>query len=148
MVTILFPGRHHMLTKFQHQYLMNLIEDGAYGKKVDRIIFAVTSANHENTRRNPIPFYLRTMSIIKFGQSLPCKLKIYPIPDVKQTQKFASYMLTQIFYQSGEKLTPENTILACSTPPVINLFKKLGFKNMPVELADEKKEQILRIKAV
>ena len=130
-----------MLTKFQHQYLKNLIDDGINGKKVDRIIFAVTSANHENTRRNPIPLYLRTMAITKFAQSLPCEVKIYPIPDVKNNEKFASYILNQIYYQSGEKLTPENSILACSTPNVINLFKKLNFKNVPVELLNEKESK-------
>ena len=57
-----------MLTKFQHQYLKNLIIDKAHNEKVDRIIFAVTSADHSNTRRNPVPLYLRTMAIAKFVQ--------------------------------------------------------------------------------
>jgi len=92
MVTIIFPGRHHMLTKFQHQYLRNLIEDKIDGKKVERIIFAVTSANHDNTRRNPIPLYLRSMAITKFSQDLPCEIKIYPIPDVKPSPRFAEYI--------------------------------------------------------
>jgi SAM-dependent methyltransferase len=140
MVTLIFPGRHHMLTKFQNQYLKNLIDKGIDGKKVDKIIFAVTSSNHENTRRNPIPLYLRTMTITKFSQNLPCEIKIYPIPDIKTTEKFASYILNQIFYQSGEKLTPENAIVACSTPSVIKMFLKQGFKNLPIELIDEKRD--------
>ena len=126
-----------MLTKFQHQYLKNLIIDKAHNEKVDRIIFAVTSADHSNTRRNPVPLYLRTMAIAKFVQDLPCEVKIYPIPDIPQSNKFAEYLLKQIFYQSGENLTPKNTILACSTPEVIKLFKEIGIKNMPVELENE-----------
>lgn len=141
MVIVLFPGRHHMLTKFQHQYLKNIIEDGIDGKRVDKIIFAVTSANHENTRRNPASLYLRAMAITKFVQDLPCEVKIYPIPDIKQTSKFASYMLNQIFYQSGERLSHANTVLACSTLSVIKMFKKLGFRNLSVELIDEKNEK-------
>jgi len=139
MVTLLFPGRHHILTKFQHQYLKDLVLNGVKGQKVDRIIFAVTSANHENTRRNPIPLYLRAMAITKFAQGIPCEVKIYPIPDFPKTDSFAKYILSQIFYQSGEALTPKNTILACSTPNVIQLFK--GFSNCPVELLDEKQEK-------
>ena len=139
-VNILFPGRHHILTRFQHDYLSRLVKEGIDGRKVERILFAVTSANHENTRRNPIPLYLRTLAIDRFAQDLECDFKIYPVSDVKFTEKFAGYMLRQIFYQSGEKLTPENTVLACSTPPVIKLFSKLGFRNAPVELTDEKKE--------
>lgn len=141
MVTILFPGRHHMLTKFQHTYLINLINKGINGEKIDKIIFAITSADHANTRRNPIPLYLRVLAIEKFSRDLPCKIKIYPIPDVKQTKKFAEYILHQIEYFGGEILTPKNTILACSTPQVISLFKKLKFNNLQTELINAKKAQ-------
>jgi len=141
MITMLFPGRHHMLTKFQYSYLRSIIDRGINGEKVDRIIFAITSSDHANTRRNPIPLYLRVLAIEKFSRDLPCEVKIYPIPDVKQTKKFAEYILHQIEYQGGEKLTSKNTILACSTPPVINLFKKLKFDNLPVELLDAKKDK-------
>src|SRR3989344_7005380 len=127
MVNILFPGRHHMLTKFQYDYLKKLIKEGVGGKKVNRVIFAITSADHANTRRNPIPLYLRALAIDKFSADLGCEIKIYPISDVKGTDKFARYVLSQIEYQSGEKLTPHNTIGACSTPSVIVSFKKLGF---------------------
>jgi len=136
MVTLLFPGRHHMLTKFQHDYLRDLIKNAK--PKIDRIIFAVTSANHENTRRNPVPLYLRVLAIDKFARGLPCSANIYPIPDIKPTPKFAKYVLSQISYEGGGKLTPENTFLACSTPNIIKMFKKLGFKNFPVELIDAK----------
>lgn len=130
-----------MLTKFQYSYLRSIINRRINGKKVDRIIFAITSSDHANTRRNPIPLYLRVLAIEKFSRDLPCEVKIYPIPDVKQTEKFAEYLLHQIKYQGGEKLTSKNTILACSTPPVIDLFKKLKFDNLPVELLDAKKEK-------
>ncbi len=141
MVTVLFPGRHHLLTKFQHQYLRNLIEERIGGEEVRRIVFAVTSSNHENTRRNPVPLYLRTMAITQFSHDLPCEVKIHPIPDIKQSDKFARYILSQIFYQSGEKLMPENTVVACSTLEVAPLFKKLGFSILPLELVDAKKDK-------
>ena len=66
MLTILFPGRHHLLTKFQFNYLKELVDKGFNGKKIDRIVFAVTSSDHSNTRRNPIPLYLRVLAIEKF----------------------------------------------------------------------------------
>ncbi|MBI2591085.1 MAG: methyltransferase domain-containing protein [Candidatus Brennerbacteria bacterium] len=138
-LNILSPGRHHMLTKFQHDYLLKLVREGVDGQKVQRILFVITSANHENTRRNPIPLYLRTLAIDRFAEDLECDFKIYPVNDVKPTDKFAEYILRQIFYQSGEKLTSKNTILACSTPPIIKLFLKLGFKNTPVELVDSER---------
>ncbi len=135
-----------MLTKFQHQYLKNPINDKANKKKIDKIIFAVTSADHSNTRRNPLPLYLRTMAITEFVHDLQCEVKIYPIPDIPQSEKFADYLIKQIFYQSGEKLTSKNTILACSTPEVIKSFEKLGFKNLPVELLDGKSQKYLALR--
>ncbi len=140
-IDILFPGRHHMLTKFQQQYLRDLATQGVAGKRVRQIIFAVTSANHENTRRNPVPLYLRAMAIDEFARELPCDFKIYPIPDVRETDHFAKYLCNQIFYESGEKVLPENTIVACSTPPVITLFTELGFQHIPVELIKNKEKE-------
>src|SRR3989344_9668802 len=107
MVTLLFPGRHHMLTKFQHDYLRDLIKNAK--PKIDRIIFAVTSANPENTRRNPIPLYLRVLAIDKFAKNLSCRVSLYPIKDIPQSDKYAQFLLSQIFYQSGKRLSPENT---------------------------------------
>ncbi len=128
-----------MLTKFQYNYLSSIINQGFKGEKIDRIIFAVTSADHANTRRNPIPLYLRVLAIEKFSRGLPCEIKIYPIPDVKQTNKFAEYILHQIEYQGREKLTPKNSILTCSTPLVIDSFRKLKFSNLSVELLEAEK---------
>ena len=146
MVTVLFPGRHHILTKYQYSFLRGVIDQGIKGKKVDRIIFAITSSDHENTRRNPIPLYLRALEIEKFSRDFPCEVKIYIIPDVKPTDKFAKYIISQIEYQGKEKLTPKNTVLACSTLPVISLFKKLGFQNLPVELIEGKKERYISLR--
>jgi hypothetical protein len=61
---VLFPGRHHLLTRFQAGYLRTLVagvaadEDGELITVHEpvTIVWAVTSANHGNTRRNPIPY--------------------------------------------------------------------------------------------
>ncbi|MFM2394139.1 MAG: hypothetical protein RLZZ546_2121, partial [Bacteroidota bacterium] len=92
---ILFPGRHHLLTKFQHEYLNAIIEEKKYisleGKsiaieKIDAIIFAVTSSNHSNTRRNPLPFHLRAIQIEKFSEGLNTDSLIYGIDDIGQNE--------------------------------------------------------------
>ncbi|HLC78070.1 MAG TPA: methyltransferase domain-containing protein [Candidatus Nanoarchaeia archaeon] len=141
MLTILFPGRHHLLTKFQFNYLKELVDKGFNGKKIDRIVFAVTSSDHSNTRRNPIPLYLRVLAIEKFSRNIGCEIKIYPIPDVRQTDKFAKYILHQLEFQGGEKLNSSNTFVACSTPEISILFSKLKFTILPLELIDGKKEK-------
>src|SRR5579871_3472009 len=59
---LLIPGRHQLNTQFQFEYLSSLVTSGLvnakdiYGKElnidkpIEAIIFAVTSANHSNTR--------------------------------------------------------------------------------------------------
>src|SRR3989344_294289 len=143
---LLFPGRHHMLTKFQRQYMQKILREGVNSQKVDEIIFAVTSANHDNTRRNPLPLYLRALAIEKFCRDFKCKVSIYPIKDIPQTHKYAQFVIGQIFYQSDKNLTPQNTILGCSTPPVISLFKKLGFQNTSFELTDNGSDQYVALR--
>ena len=51
---LLLPGRYHLLTHFQAGYLRGLAEDGG-----STIVWPVTSANHGNTRRNPVPYHRR-----------------------------------------------------------------------------------------
>lgn len=137
---LLFPGRHHLLTQFQYDYLQNLISD--YGKDaIEGIIFAVTSANHSGTKRNPIPFYLRAMMIQDFCKRIPVSTYVYGIDDVGDLKDFASYTLKQISHQSEHKLqlNSKNTKLICSTP-VMEMYKALGFEVLTAELLDTKYE--------
>ncbi|MDO8507904.1 MAG: transferase [bacterium] len=147
MTYILFPGRHHLLTNFQFDYLNQIAKEGLAGikdidgksfspnEKVDEVVFAITSANHANTRRNPLPLYQRAMAVQDFSHDLPIKTTIYDINDIGVSESFADYVLKRIYSRSegSLKLTPDNTIVACSTP-VLEMYKKLGFRILPVEL--------------
>lgn len=153
---ILLPGRHHLLTDFQFKYLYRIVQSGLKGipdvdgrplpfdEGIDSIIFAVTSANHSNTRRNPIPFYLRAMAILDFSQELEAPCYIFPIDDVGRLDDFAGYTLKKIQHESDGRfrLTKENTVVACSTP-VLEMYERLGFRVLPVEL-DQRKDWSLR----
>lgn len=73
-MNLLWPGRHHVLTKFQHDYLKQLATNGlADGRRIKKIIIAVTSANHDNTRRNPVPLYLHSLALDDFFHDIPCE---------------------------------------------------------------------------
>jgi len=148
---LLFPGRHHLLTQFQFNYLSDLlskplseqgdINDRTIGKdeKITAIIFAVTSANHSNTRRNPLPFYIRALALEEFGKTLSVPCFIYGIDDVGSVANFSSYTLKRIRHESEEAfdLQPDNTVVICSTP-VLEMYEKEGFKILPAELIDRK----------
>lgn len=146
---ILFPGRHQLLTRFQFEYLSGLVRDGlrqatdlsgkplAIQEPVEAIVFAVTSANHSNTRRNPVPFYLRALALQEFAHDLGVPAYIYGIDDVGNLDNFASYTLKRIRHDSEGTLdlTPDNTLVLCSTP-VLNMYEQLGFRILPAELLD------------
>lgn len=144
---LLFPGRHHLLTNFQFQYLQSILSGGKIqdidGKpilqddKITDIIFAVTSANHSNTRRNPLSFYLRALAIHEFSEDLQVPSYIYGIDDVGTLSSFATYTLKRIKHESEGQfnLTPENTLVLCSTP-VLSMYEALGFRVLPAELKD------------
>jgi SAM-dependent methyltransferase len=144
---LLIPGRHQLLTTFQFQYLQRIVQHGLVhvkdvnGNQVGRaepiqaVIFAVTSANHSNTRRNPLPFYLRAIAIEAFGNALGVPTYIFGIDDVGSLPNFASYTLKRIRHDSELQfnLTPQNTVLVCSTP-VMHLYTPMGFTVLPAEL--------------
>ena len=93
-IYLLFPGRHLINTNFQYNYLLehlskpisqwkdfynkdrlnNLVSE-CENEQVDRngishLVFCVTSSNLQNSRYNPIPFYVRAIGLDRFGQQV------------------------------------------------------------------------------
>lgn len=128
---VLFPGRHHLLTRFQAEYLRGLAADGA------TIVWAVTSANHENTRRNPVPYHRREAAIERFSSEEGLRSLVVPVFDTAPTDAFAEVTLKTIAVATGLDLTPADTLVACSTPQVAKLYERLGFAIAAVEADPE-----------
>ncbi|MDJ1502970.1 transferase [Xanthocytophaga agilis] len=154
---LLFPGRHQLLTNFQFNYLYRIIQAGlsqetdANGQllgndfgPIDAIIFAVTSANHSHTRRNPLPFHLRVLQLEDFSDDLPVPAYMYGIDEVGVLENFADYTIKRIRHESDGMfdLTPQNTVVVCSTP-VMNMYEKLDFRVLPAELLDRQTQQFV-----
>jgi SAM-dependent methyltransferase len=132
---LLIPGRHHLLTNFQFRYLFRFSQQGlAPGKPLHVVIFAVTSANHSGTRRNPLPLIARALQIQLFGQNLDIPVLVYGIPDVGERPDFADFVVKSIEHESLglHNLTPANTVVAGSTG-VMDLYRKSGFEIFEAE---------------
>ena len=125
---VLFPGRHHLLTRFQAEYLRRLATEGA-----GTIVWAVTSANHENTKRNPVPYHRREAAIERLSVLTGLRSVVVPIFDAAPTDRFAEVTLKTVEVVTGLALTPADTLVACSTPEVAALYADLGFPIAPVE---------------
>ena len=150
MTNLLLPGRHHLLTNFQYRYLTKAIEDRntdlrdvngqalSLKEPIDCLVWALTSANHANTRRNPLPANRREVAIENFSCGLSVVSYVYLIDDLGTTNRFAEYVLKKIAVESKDALwlTPENTVVGCSTPEVIEMYERLDFSILPMELCD------------
>jgi len=124
---LLFPGRHHLLTRFQADYLSRLADDGS------TVVWAVTSANHENTRRNPVPYHRREAAIERFSVLAGLRSVVVPVFDTAATDRFAEVTLKNVAAATGLELTPAETVVACSTPEVAAMYERLGFPIAGVE---------------
>ncbi len=151
MAFLLFPGRHLLNTAFQKKYLdkilslsvgeMDIVGTSALKKedKVTEIIFAVTSANQANSRYNPVPFWARVVAIDRFARALKdhfgVPYRIIGIPHYPPSDRYVEVLLKEIQENTYDRLnlTPKNTLVLCSTPPLIEAYNAHGFGVLPAE---------------
>jgi len=124
---VIVPGRHHVLTRFQARYLAELA-----GPQTT-VIWPVTSANHQNTRRNPVPGHRREAAIELFSQTEGIRSLVVPVVDITPNDRFAEITIKAIAHATGIDVTPADSVVACSTPAVSELYARLGFSIAPVE---------------
>jgi SAM-dependent methyltransferase len=115
-----------VLTRFQAAYLARLAAGAT-------VVWAVTSANHENTRRNPVPYHRREAAIERFSLQAGLRSLVVPVYDTAPTDRFAEVTLKNVLVATGLALTPTDTVVACSTPEVAALYRRLGFPIAGVE---------------
>lgn len=131
MKYILIPGRHHLVTRFQVDYLRNLLKENTDAE----IVWAVTSADHTGTQRNPLAGARRLgiIEAVAAVEGLPSE--VYMIANRRQRDDFAHYLIEEIRTQTGGRIAmqPDNTIVACSTDEVIAQYQRLGFSVATVE---------------
>jgi len=138
---VLFPGRHHLVTRFQADYLRSLLD----GQESDtdgipllpapdaEVVWAVTSATHTGTRRNPLPAHRREALVERVALAADLPSVVAPVSDVPPSDRFATTVLGSVEMSTGRTLTPDDTVVACSTPAVAALYAALGFRVAAVE---------------
>lgn len=129
---VLFPGRHHLVTRFQVASLRRLLAQHPGAE----VVWAITSADHGGTRRNPIPGSRRLGLVEAVAEHEGLASLTYLVVNRRPKPDFAHYVVEEIRTQTGGRvaMTPENTVVACSTPAVIADYEALGFPIDTVEL--------------
>ncbi|WP_294944907.1 class I SAM-dependent methyltransferase [uncultured Microbacterium sp.] len=140
---IIVPGRHHLLTRFQAAYLGELLagrgrdENGEPIAVADGavVVWAVTSANHSATRRNPFPGHRREAAIEILAHVERMPSIVVPVVDVAPTPRFAEITLKEIGYATAQGVipAPETAIIATSTPQVADMYRARGYRIAPME---------------
>ncbi|WP_259457091.1 class I SAM-dependent methyltransferase [Microbacterium sp. AG790] len=140
---IIVPGRHHLLTRFQATYLGELLAGAARDEAGEPIpvakdavvVWAVTSANHSATRRNPFPGHRREAAIEILAHVERIPSIVVPVVDVAPTPRFAEITLKEIGYASAQGVipAPDTAIIATSTPQVADMYRGLGYRIAPME---------------
>src|SRR3989344_2756498 len=151
MAYLLFPGRHLINTKFQKDYIEKLINiptgqmdlvgkhEMVDNEKITEIIFAVTSANQSNSRYNPVPFWVRAVAIDRFASKVKEKTatpyRIIAIPHYPPSERYIDFILKEIHENTYDHLTlnPQNTLVLCSTPKLVDDYVKKGFGVLTAE---------------
>lgn len=129
---VLFPGRHHLVTNFQISYLKKLCQT----IHNPTVVWAVTSADHTGTQRNPLPGARRLGMIEAVVATEQMISEVYLIANRRETTQFAHYLIEDIRTQTSGRIdmNPQNTIVVCSTPAVIADYQQLGFQVETAEL--------------
>lgn len=139
---VLFPGRHHSLTKYQAEWISKTFRRDYNDNPGEPIrlnreevvwIFPVTSSNHHTTRRNPISLSRRVGQLELFGAYEGIKILVVPIHDIQDNERFAEHIIQAVHTELGITLTPTNTLVAVSTS-VGDQYRKLNFRTAGVEL--------------
>ncbi|WP_424446028.1 class I SAM-dependent methyltransferase [Microbacterium sp. CH-015] len=140
---VIVPGRHHLLTRFQVDYLRRLLAGFEHDDVGDRVaasadavvVWAVTSANHSATRRNPFPGHRREAAIEILAHVERMPSIVVPVVDVAPTPRFAEITLKTIEYATAERISPSpaTAIVATSTPAVAEMYRALGYRIAPME---------------
>ena len=87
------------------------------------VIFAVTSWDRSGTRLNPLPGHRREAAIELFGRDAGLDVLVVPVPHVAPTTRFVDVIENAVSVHTGSniELSPDNTVVACSSPAVIDL---------------------------
>lgn len=148
MTWLLLPGRHHLLTNFLHDLLIRATNSpleewrDLHGRRLEGfaplqgLLWAITSANHSHTRRNPLPAGRREAAIEDFARDLPLESLVFLIDDIGQSPRFADYIVKKIEVDSrgALRLNPGNCVAATGTPELADLFLEEGYRVLGLEM--------------
>lgn len=125
---LLIPGRHQAITQFQITHLKEVLgrDDVAHEAQV---VWAITSANHGGTQRNPISGSRRVGMVEAVAAHDDIPSQVYRITNMAQKPNFAHFVIEEVRLESKGRVAmiPDNTLVICSTKELVAQYEALGF---------------------
>lgn len=136
---LILPGRHLIFTRLQEELIQTI------AAKIENpiLVFALTSANQENCRYNPLSAIARSIQIDRFASTTHMAWRIVEIPHFHkmEAKTYCQRMLKSITNSLEEEISPKNSLILTSTPHLIKAWGDLGYPVHTMERTLPKEKQ-------
>ncbi|MHB8872481.1 MAG: methyltransferase domain-containing protein [Myxococcaceae bacterium] len=126
----LLVGRFHAVTAAQARWIASLSKAAT----VDRIVCAVTSADHCGTRRNPLEASLREGLLRPVLAATGKPHQLVRVADVPESARWVEHLCAEVHKAVGTTLAPATTRVFTSNREVDALFAREGFEVCSAEV--------------
>ncbi len=123
MTVALLVGRFHAVTRAQAEWLASLSL-----APVERLVCALTSADHAGTRRNPLDAEARERMLRPALARAGKPFEVVRVADIPETEAWVEHLALTVKAAADLELTPANTRVYSSNHDVAELFGERGFK--------------------
>jgi SAM-dependent methyltransferase/nicotinamide mononucleotide adenylyltransferase len=120
----LLVGRFHALTREQAEWILSLGQDPA----VERIVCAVTSADHVHTRRNPLDADTREAFLAPALQAAGRPWRLVRVDDIPDDAAWPAHLARAVADATGWQVSPSSTEVYTANRAVEALFARDGFR--------------------
>jgi nicotinamide mononucleotide adenylyltransferase/SAM-dependent methyltransferase len=135
----LLIGRFHALTRSQWDWLATFAQ-----QPIDRVICVITSADHHDTRRNPLAAQTRERLLRPALERTGKPVEFAQVADVPESEGWVSYVVAHLQH----RIDPANTVVHSANHDVQALFTQAGFRVVaPAMLGPSPSELVAQIAA-
>ncbi len=115
----LLIGRFHAVTRSQSDWLASLASE-----PIERLFAVITSADHHDTRRNPLDGETRARLLKPALERTTRPFEIATIADVPESDAWVAHVITQL----GHRISAADTVVYSVNHDVQTLFREAGFR--------------------
>jgi nicotinamide mononucleotide adenylyltransferase/ubiquinone/menaquinone biosynthesis C-methylase UbiE len=134
----LLVGRFHALTRAQADWILSL------GRDVERVVCALTSADHLATRRNPLDADLREAMLRPVLQATGKEFRVVRVADIPDDAAWPAHVARVVREATGWEVTPAAAQVYTANRAVEALFARDGYRVLRVEAGELTPQELIR----